>query len=96
MPLTDYHAKLLATELTQRFAAGSLETLAGALVDAKVDLNPHQVDAALFAFQSPLSKGEGRQGRAGRAHRRIAGAGLRDPLVDRGGVAGRAVESANG
>ncbi len=27
------------------------------LFDAAVDLNPHQVDAALFAFQSPLSKG---------------------------------------
>jgi adenine-specific DNA-methyltransferase len=27
------------------------------LVDAQVDLNPHQVDAALFAFRSPLSKG---------------------------------------
>ena len=25
--------------------------------DAQVDLNPHQIDAALFAFQSPLSKG---------------------------------------
>ena len=27
------------------------------LSDAQVDLNPHQVEAALFAFQSPLSKG---------------------------------------
>jgi SNF2 family DNA or RNA helicase len=27
------------------------------LSDAQVDLNPHQVDAALFAFRSPLSKG---------------------------------------
>jgi SNF2 family DNA or RNA helicase len=26
-------------------------------MDAQVDLNPHQVDAALFAFRSPLSKG---------------------------------------
>ena len=34
-----------------------MEKLAGALADAQVDLNPHQVDAALFAFQSPLSKG---------------------------------------
>lgn len=31
--------------------------LATALVDARIDLNPHQIDAALFAFQSPLSKG---------------------------------------
>lgn len=27
------------------------------MVDAKVDLNPHQVEAALFAFRSPFSKG---------------------------------------
>ena len=33
------------------------EKLAVALADAKVDLNPHQLDAALFAFRSPLSKG---------------------------------------
>jgi len=31
--------------------------LAGAVAGAQVDLNPHQVDAALFAFDSPLSKG---------------------------------------
>lgn len=31
--------------------------LASTLVDAQVDLNPHQVEAALFAFHSPLSKG---------------------------------------
>ena len=29
----------------------------GILSEAKVDLNPHQVEAALFAFKSPLSKG---------------------------------------
>ena len=27
------------------------------MLDAQVDLNPHQVEAALFAFKSPLSKG---------------------------------------
>jgi SNF2 family DNA or RNA helicase len=27
------------------------------LLDAQVDLNPHQVEASLFAFKSPLSKG---------------------------------------
>ncbi|NTV12338.1 MAG: DEAD/DEAH box helicase family protein [Desulfobulbaceae bacterium] len=34
-----------------------MEKFAAALVDAQVDLNPHQVDAALFAFTSPLSTG---------------------------------------
>src|SRR5687767_12638465 len=57
MQLTDYHAKYYAAELTRRFPSDSVEKLAGALVDAQVDLNPHQVDAALFAFKSPLSKG---------------------------------------
>ncbi len=57
MQLTDYHAKFFAYELTRRFPSSSAEKIAGALVDAQVDLNPHQVDAALFAFASPLSKG---------------------------------------
>ncbi len=37
--------------------ADSVDLLASTLVDAQVDLNPHQVEAALFAFRSPLSKG---------------------------------------
>ncbi len=37
--------------------ADSADLLASTLVDAQVDLNPHQVEAALFAFHSPLSKG---------------------------------------
>ena len=55
--ITAYHAKYFSYELTKRCAPDSVEKLAGALVDAQVDLNPHQVDAALFAFHSPLSKG---------------------------------------
>lgn len=55
--LTPFHAKLLAHELTLRKPSDSVEKLATALADAQVDLNPHQVDAALFAFQSPFSKG---------------------------------------
>ncbi len=57
MNLTDYHAKYFAHELTKRCAPDSVEKLAGAVASAQVDLNPHQVDAALFAFKSPLSKG---------------------------------------
>ncbi|MCR9080946.1 MAG: SNF2-related protein [Cyclobacteriaceae bacterium] len=57
MKLTPYHAKYFAFELTKRVATDSVEKLASALIDAKVDLNPHQVEAALFAFRSPLSKG---------------------------------------
>ena len=54
---TDYHSKYFACELTKRCASDSIEKLAAVLVDAQVDLNPHQVEAALFAFRSPLSRG---------------------------------------
>ena len=57
MELTDYHAKYLAQELTRRCASDSVEKLAPVLANAQVDLNPHQVEAALFAFQSPFAKG---------------------------------------
>jgi ERCC4-related helicase len=53
----DYHAKLFAHQLNRRHSVADDEKLAGALLDAQVDLNPHQVEAALFAFKSPLSKG---------------------------------------
>jgi hypothetical protein len=54
---TEYHAKLFAHELTRQRSVADAEKLAGTLLDAQVDLNPHQVVAALFAFKSPLSKG---------------------------------------
>src|SRR4030042_1078082 len=57
MALTPYHAKYFAYELTGRYSSVSLQKLAASLSDAQVDLNPHQVEAALFAFRSPLSKG---------------------------------------
>ena len=34
-----------------------MESLASTLVDSQVDLNPHQVEAALFACANPLSRG---------------------------------------
>ncbi|MBF0405458.1 MAG: DEAD/DEAH box helicase family protein [Nitrospirae bacterium] len=57
MRLTPYHTKYYAYELTKRCSSDSLRKLAVSLSDAQVDLNPHQVEAALFAFRSPLSKG---------------------------------------
>lgn len=57
MQITPYHAKYFAYELTKRSSSDSLQKLAFSLLDAQVDLNPHQVEAALFAFHSPLSKG---------------------------------------
>jgi len=55
--ITDYHSKLFAHELLRRHSVADAEKMAGTLFDAQVDLNPHQVEAALFAFKSPLSKG---------------------------------------
>jgi adenine-specific DNA-methyltransferase len=55
--ITDYQAKFIAHDLTRRRSSDSAERLAVAVAGAQVDVNPHQVDAALFAFASPLSKG---------------------------------------
>jgi ERCC4-related helicase len=57
MNLTHYHARYFAHELTKRSSSDNVDKLASALSDAQVDLNPHQIEAALFAFRSPLSKG---------------------------------------
>lgn len=35
----------------------SIDKLTAALADAQVDLNPHQIEAALFTFRSPFSNG---------------------------------------
>jgi hypothetical protein len=56
MTLTPHQAKYYAYDLTRRAASG-MDRLSMALFDAAVDLNPHQIEAALFALQSPLSKG---------------------------------------
>lgn len=55
--ITDYHAKYYAHLLRRRSPSDSLEKLGSSLLNATVDLSPHQIDAALFAFRSPLSRG---------------------------------------
>jgi adenine-specific DNA-methyltransferase len=54
---TPYHSKYWAALLSAKGAAGSIASISRSLASARVDLNPHQVDAALFALRSPLSKG---------------------------------------
>jgi len=54
--LTPHHAKYFAYDLTRRAASG-MDRLSMSLFDSAVDLNPHQIEAALFALRSPLSKG---------------------------------------
>ncbi|NDU80279.1 MAG: DEAD/DEAH box helicase family protein [Ferrovum sp.] len=55
--ITSFHAKYFAYELTRRHGPNDVGRLSQSLFDASVDLNPHQIEAALFALKSPLSKG---------------------------------------
>lgn len=55
--ITAYHSKYYANEITRLAPAGSNDQLSMALFDASVDLNPHQIEAAMFALQSPLTEG---------------------------------------
>lgn len=54
---TAYHSQYWAHALTLKGSSASLGNLSRSLSNACVDLNPHQVDAALFAVRSPLSRG---------------------------------------
>lgn len=59
MQITPHQAKYFAYEITKQSPSNTVDKFAATLanVQATVDLNPHQIDAALFAFRSPLSKG---------------------------------------
>lgn len=57
MNITPYHAKYFAYELTRKCSSSDHEKLNSSILNASIELNPHQVDAALFAFRSPLSRG---------------------------------------
>jgi len=54
---TAYHACYFAHELRRKASSDDIDKLSMSLFDASVDLTPHQVEAALFVFRSPLSKG---------------------------------------
>ncbi len=54
---TDFHAAWWAATLTASETTGTAADLARSFANARVDLNPHQVDAALFAIRSPLARG---------------------------------------
>ena len=55
--LTEEQQKYVAWLLTSRRSGDDDMRVAGVLSEARVDLNPHQVEAALFALKSPFSKG---------------------------------------
>lgn len=55
--VTPHQSQYIAWLLSRHTVGDSVEALATTLVDSQVDLNPHQVDAALFACRNPLSRG---------------------------------------
>lgn len=57
MELTGYQAKYYAYELQRTYANDHVGKLAGLLFDAQVEPKPHQIDAALFALQTPYLNG---------------------------------------
>lgn len=54
---TPHQSRYFAEQILLKRPLSSYESIASAMSGVKVDLNPHQVDAALFAVQSPLSNG---------------------------------------
>lgn len=54
--ITAHHAKYFAHQLTKQGGSG-IDRLTQSLFNSNVDLNPHQIEAALFALRSPFSKG---------------------------------------
>lgn len=54
---TVYHSQYWAHALTLRGSGGNIVALSRSIANARVDLNPHQVDAALFALRSPFTNG---------------------------------------
>ena len=55
--ITRYHAKYYASLLSRRALGDGLDSISQSLLSSTVDINPHQIDAALFAFKSPFKKG---------------------------------------
>lgn len=54
---TCYHSQYWASVLTLRGSGGDIAALSRSIANARVDLNPHQIDAALFALRSPFTNG---------------------------------------
>ena len=55
--ITPHQLKYLSWEITKKRTASDSDRLSQSLFDAQVDVNPHQIEAALFALNNPLSRG---------------------------------------
>lgn len=54
---SDYQSKYWALEVQTSANNTDINKLSASLVTSNIDLNPHQIDAALFALKSPVSQG---------------------------------------
>lgn len=54
---TNHQLKYFAWEITKQRSSSDESRIAQSLFDAQVDVNPHQIEAALFALSNPLSRG---------------------------------------
>lgn len=57
MKFSNHQIKYFAWEITRIRSSTDADRISQSLFDAQVDINPHQIEAALFALQNPLSKG---------------------------------------
>lgn len=57
MLFSNHQIKYFAWEITRRRSAKDHDRISQSLFDAQVDVNPHQIEAALFALQNPLNRG---------------------------------------
>lgn len=55
--MLDFSAKYCYNLLKLKTGGNSVERIGNTLYGSKIQLTPHQIDAALFAFKSPFSKG---------------------------------------
>lgn len=52
---TPYQSRYFAEQISLKRPQSSFDSIASAMSGVKVDLNPHQVNAAMFAVKSPLA-----------------------------------------
>ncbi len=55
--MSTFIKKYLAEKIISQKTGGNLARLSSVLAKSTIDLNPHQIHAALYAFNSPLSRG---------------------------------------
>ena len=56
MSYTNHQIKYFAWEITKKRSATDADRLSQSLFDAQVNINTHQIEAALFDLNNPFSK----------------------------------------